>query len=81
MIQLDLTQITEVLLFDPSKTERATAFLPRRVAYNMLETVVLLYRCTLFQPLYTGKYVHKRALIGSIDDGRRRRRWIWIAMC
>ena len=39
--------------FDPSKIEHTTAFVLRSMAHTMLGTVILLYMCTLFQPLYS----------------------------
>ena len=38
------------------------AFFSRRVAHTMLGTSILLYRCTLFQPLYTCTHVQLFAL-------------------
>ena len=35
------------------RTQYHKVFLARHVAHTMLGTVILLYRCTLFQPLYT----------------------------
>ena len=37
-------------------------YLSRRVAHTMLGTVILLYRCTLFQPLYTCTHVQPFSL-------------------
>ena len=54
--------------FYPSKIEQTTAFMLRSIAHTMLGTVILLYMCTLIQPLYTYTYDQGFSMNFSLDE-------------